>query len=60
MIAKAEEAIEMTEGNKEVNNKLNFRKIPDRFEKISNIFKQFKMSCSKVAANFCSIEVSST
>jgi len=57
VIAKAEEALEMIEGNEEINNKLHFRKIPDRFEKISNIFKQFKMSCSKVAANFCSIEV---
>ena len=28
-----------------------------RFEKISNIIKQFKLSCSKLAANFQSMEV---
>lgn len=28
-----------------------------RFEKISNIIKQFKLSCSKVAASFQSMEV---
>jgi len=28
-----------------------------RFEKISNIIKQFKLSCSKVSANFTSMEV---
>ena len=28
-----------------------------RFEKISNIIKQFKLSCSKLAANFQSLEV---
>jgi len=28
-----------------------------RFEKISNIIKQFKLSCSKVSSNFTSMEV---
>lgn len=28
-----------------------------RFEKISNIVKQFKLSCSKVGANFTKIEL---
>ena len=28
-----------------------------RFEKISNIIKQFKLSCSKLAAHFQSMEV---
>ena len=31
-----------------------------RFEKISNIIKQFKLSCSKLAANFQSMEVRNT
>ena len=31
-----------------------------RFEKISNIIKQFKLSCSKLAANFQSMEVKLT
>merc|ERR1712228_318254 len=30
---------------------------PHRFEKISNIIKQFKLSCSKIAAHFESMEV---
>ena len=30
-----------------------------RFEKISNIIKQFKLSCSKLAAHFEAMEVSS-
>jgi Ras-related GTP-binding protein A/B len=35
------------------------RQHPDihRFEKISNIIKQFKLSCSKVSSNFNSMEV---
>src|SRR6218665_341866 len=31
-----------------------------RFEKISNIIKQFKLSCSKVTASFQSMEVSNS
>ncbi|CUS15033.1 unnamed protein product [Tuber aestivum] len=30
---------------------------PDRFEKISNIVKQFKQSCSKMASNFTAFEL---
>ncbi|KAL7275174.1 GTP-binding protein gtr1 [Rhizina undulata] len=30
---------------------------PDRFEKISNIVKQFKQSCSKMASNFSAFEL---
>lgn len=33
------------------------QKDPHRFEKISNIIKQFKLSCSKLAAQFHSMEV---
>ncbi|KAI5781178.1 Gtr1/RagA G protein conserved region-domain-containing protein [Geopyxis carbonaria] len=31
--------------------------VPDRFEKISNIVKQFKQSCTKMASNFCAFEL---